>query len=104
MTVTVEQLRDYIGATADDDADIAIDLADALGEVDRVLADAWRPVPDSVRDRIVKDTGQAMYERRTATDTGASQFADFTTGVPVRAARDPLAKSWPTIRRYVTPF
>lgn len=103
MTVTVEQLRTYIGAPSSEDAEIGEDLAAAEAMVTDVLQDAFRPVPESIRDRLVKEVGHELYRRRDS-PTGSSQFADFTTGQPVRGPRDPLTQVWPTIRRYVAPF
>lgn len=101
MAVTTEQLRDYIGAKSDEDTVIADDLAEAVAMIDDVLTEAWRPVPETVRDRLVKEVGHELYRRRDS-PTGASQYADFSTGQPVRGPRDPLTQVWPIIRRYVT--
>lgn len=103
MTVTAEQLRLYVGAKESEAAEVAEDLAVAETLLGDVLADAWRPVPDEIRDRLVLEVGHELVKRRDS-PTGASQYADFSTGQPVAAPRDPLTTVWPIIRRYVGGF
>ena len=100
MTVSVEQLADYVGADSERDADDltrALAVADAL--VRQALEGAWRGVPDAIYDECVLRTGYNIFKQGGTTDTGMFNNADGT-GLP-GVANDPLRKSWDLIKRYI---
>jgi len=86
-----------------DNARAMTSLAMAESLITDALVSAFREVPGSVRDALVLEVAKSWFDR-TQTMAGASQFADFSTGRPVMAPRDPLMTVWPVIHRYVTPF
>ncbi|MGD7734132.1 hypothetical protein ACQCX5_14410 [Propionibacteriaceae bacterium G57] len=102
MAVTAETLATYIGTTPGD-PHVAPALAEAQAILNDVLATPWRPIPADVLDQVTHEVAHEIYRRRDS-PSGASQFAEFGTGQAVRAPRDPLAQSWPIIRRYVGAF
>lgn len=102
MAVDSAQLAAYIGV--DSDAGIDRDLASAKQVLDDALSAAFRPVPDDTYDWLLLEVGQAMYERRHSTSSGATQYGTLEGAVPVRAARDPLSSVRPTLARYVVPL
>lgn len=103
MAVTVEQVRVYIGADLSDLDQLTRDLAEAEAEIDDRLTEAHRPCPEATRDRMVMELTHELFKRRDS-PTGASQYADFSTGQPVAGPRDPLTRIYPTLYRYVTRF
>lgn len=112
MAVTIEDLLEYVGVSQDElrNEDWATEFQKAedafavsVIEVDDVLSKAYRPVPATVRDRLVLEVGFA-YFKRADSPTGASQGVDYSSGQPVMGPKDPLQLVWPIVRRYVLPF
>lgn len=98
---TAEQVAGAIGANTGDKVNRA--LASAIAEVDQALERRWRtPSGAEYRDMIIEVANEEY--RRLDSPSGSSQYAEFTTGQPVRAPRDPLTQTWPKLRRYVAPF
>ena len=79
----------------------SLDMTEAL--IADALSRAFRVCPEGVRDSLVLEVSKAWFDR-SQTMAGASQFADFSTGRPVMAPRDPLTTVWPILHRYVSPF
>lgn len=107
MAVSLEQFKSFCGVK-DQNADSKVPALTAALEtsidlLDAVLSNAYREIPESVRDRLVLEVGQEFYKRQDS-PTGNSQTVDFSTGQPVAGPRDPLARVWPIVRRYVLPF
>lgn len=107
MTVTVRDLRDYVGAEAGGPYErlLASALAEAVAMVDEWIGSA-AGVPEPLRDWAVKETGSDLFYRRNAPGGVVNQ--QFTslgdTGDPVRVRRDPMAGVYPVLRRYVRPW
>lgn len=98
--VTVEQLATRCGTTvARDEDELTRALAFATAEVDRILATAWRPVPDVVRDECVLRTGYGIYKQAKTNDGGNFLTADGS-AVP-GVANDPMRKAWVLLKRYI---
>lgn len=103
MPLTPNDLRNYVGLNPDaaDDYESAFNLAVVL--VDDVLEQAYRPVPELVRDQIILDTGHAIFKAKDSV-SGSQQITTLESTQTTRWARDPLTKSYPLIRRYVLPL
>jgi len=69
-----------------------------------LVAQAFKPVPEVVSDGWTLEIGAELHSRTDG--TGGSTYNQYTdgSGVPVRGPRDPLARTWPSIRRYVLPL
>ena len=98
-------LKQYIGSEdADEDSYIQSCYDEAVVLVDDALTNAFRLVPEVIRNRWYLEVGNHLYNRKNSL-SGTSQFATFEGGAtPVRSPRDPLAEIRPMIRRYVVPF
>jgi hypothetical protein len=101
MAVTVEDFVSYANVSDDAIAESAFNVAEVM--VDEKLVQAYREVPELVRDRIVLEVAHTLYKRKDS-PSGSSQGVDFSSGQPVMGPRDPFAQVWPIIRSYVTPF
>ncbi len=98
-------LKDYIGVDNDEESGVITDCWDSAVElIDLAVDTAWRPIPESILNRLYLEVGNALYDRRNA-PSGQSQFATFEGGaLPVRGPRDPLAQVRPILALYVAPF
>lgn len=104
MAVTAADLAAFIGTSDQDTPMVEAALAAATVIVDDVFEQAYREVPEVVRDRVVTEVGAEMYRRKDS-PSGSSQYAQYDGGAaPVRAPRDPLTAVWPIIRPYVLAF
>lgn len=101
---TADDLVTYTGSSrpADDDA-VQRALAVAKAEVDRLMLHRFRDPDEDTYNQLVLEVGDAELAR-TASPSGTSQYADFSTGQPVRGARDPLTRIWPQLARLVPGF
>ncbi len=97
MPLTFTDLKNYVGATATDDAFVTDCLAEATLLVNN-FADA-NDVPASVMERAYLECGSELYHRRSAPN-GIAQFSAFD-GQPIRIARDPMTPVYSLLRRYV---
>jgi hypothetical protein len=97
--VTVDDLRDYVGASTSDEDFLQTCLATAMELVDGYITSASASVPANVLDNAYLQVGSEMYHRRFA-PSGITQFASFD-GSPLRMARDPLASTYPLLQRFV---
>lgn len=107
MAVSIAQFIKFVGESEQNLAEktpaIEAALETATDLVDDTLSGAYKAVPVAVYDRLVLEVGHEIL-RRQDSPTGASTYADFSTGQPVQGPRDPLARVWPIVRRYVLPF
>lgn len=99
MTVTAANLADRVGTT--DAAKVEDDLTRAQGFYADAVAGAFRPIPEHVADECVLSIGQALYERRRKSSSGAGLPTTMDGAIPVRAPRDPLASVRPILANYV---
>lgn len=105
-TITADVLADFIRVGpqgAGPGRELERLLADAMAEVQNVMAEAFKAADSAFLDRCYLEVGRELY-KRTDEPSGSSQFADFSTGQPVRGPRDPLQQLWPDLRRYVLPL
>lgn len=100
---SLERLADYIGADAIDDASrLEETLAVAMGLAEEAFTNAYKPVPSWAFDEVVLNAGKNVWNRRNnASGGGLYPAGDFT---PQVQANDPLQKSRPIIRLFVTPL
>ena len=98
-------LKSYIGSEdVNEDTYIQECWNEAVLMIDLALIKAFRPVPVAIKDRMYKEVGSELYNRKNA-PSGGSQFATFDGGTqPVRGPRDPMSQVRPMIRQYVCPI
>jgi len=96
MTVTVEQLKAYVGTSETSDFVTQV-LVSANQLVKNYVGSA--NVPTSVIDQCVLTVASELFHRRSA-PFGASQFADGS-GQTIRAARDPMTSVYPMLVQFV---
>lgn len=96
MTVTVEQLQNYVGTKETGDF-IQGCLDSSVLMVRRFVGS--ESVPSTVMDQAVLQVASELFHRRSAPN-GISQFADLT-GNAIRIARDPMVAAYDLLRPYV---
>lgn len=96
------RLAKYIGT--DPGVEVTDDLAVAEGLVTGALSTAFRRPDEKTRDRMVLEVGQALYDRRSASSSGAQQYGTLEGQQPARVPRDPLASIRPLLLEYVVPL
>jgi hypothetical protein len=101
MAITVTDVQRVVGSNDAAATQMALDMAEVL--ITDALSRAYRVCPSTVRDSLVLEVAKAWFDRA-QTNSGASQFADMSTGRPVMSPRDPLMTVWPILHHYVTPF
>lgn len=106
MTINLESVKEYLGATEyDNDQLIQACLDDAVILVDQFVGLAT--VPDSIMDRCYFIVTADLWERRNAPNGVANQqfiTADGIPSTPVRIALDPLNGVYKILRRYILPW
>jgi hypothetical protein len=98
MTITVVELRAYVGTDEDSDF-IDSCLASGIAMVDRFIGTVTT-VPADVVDQAVLMASSELYHRRSAPN-GVTQFATMDGSAPVRVARDPLVAITPILLPFV---
>jgi len=98
MSVTVEQLQDYVG-TKETGAFIEGCLASANSLINNYIKAA--AVPATIRDQSVLTVASELFHRRSAPN-GVAQFAAMD-GQPVRVAKDPMNSVYPLLMPFVRP-
>lgn len=103
MTVTIEQLREYVGASEGEYESL---LSDCLLEAEALVQHyvGVKPVPLPIADRAVKEVAAGLFDRRNAPSGILPQQFATTEGVvssPARVARDPLTPAYGLLRRFV---
>jgi hypothetical protein len=96
----VTTLRNYIGASTEDDAFIEECLKSAVLLVNEYCGTS--NIPTSVKERCYLEVGSELYHRRSA-PLGIAQYATFDQA-PARIARDPLVGVYPILDRYIVRF
>lgn len=96
MSVTLEQLQNYVG-TKEDGQFIASTLTSANTLVSNYVGTA--SVPESIRDQAVLIVASELFHRRSAPN-GVAQFASLD-GSPVRIAKDPMNAAYPLLMPFV---
>ena len=95
--VTVEDLREFVGASVSDTDFVQICLNTAVSLVESYVGAS--DVPTDVLDNCYLQVGSELFHRRNA-PSGISQFASFD-GTAMRVARDPMTSTYPILNRYV---
>jgi len=98
VAVTVEDLRNYVGAPMADDAFLTECLATSNELISSYIGDAT--VPEPVLDNCTLQVGSEMFYRRSA-PSGITQFASLD-GTTQRVAKDPLTSVYTMLLRYTT--
>ena len=106
--VTGAQLGTYAKATKTDAAELDRTAALAVAMLNSKIDGAdgtpggqlYCDMPDTIYTQIVLEVGAELLKRRDS-PSGSSQFADLSTGAPVRGPRDPFSQVWPILRNYV---
>jgi len=98
MSVTVEQLQDYVG-TKEVGAFIDGCLTSANSLVSNYIKTA--AVPLTIRDQAVLTVASELFHRRSAPN-GVAQFASMD-GTPIRVAKDPMNSVYPILLAFVRP-
>lgn len=98
MSVTVEQLQDYVG-TKETGAFIEGCLASSNALITNYIKSA--AVPATIRDQAVLTVASELFHRRSAPN-GVAQFASMD-GQPVRVAKDPMNSVYPILMPFVRP-
>ena len=102
MTVSLDQLANYIGASRpDDDEALERVFTAARVELERALEDNWRPMPESDQDECFLRIAANLFRSGKAGGMDSGGFQLGANNVPTGAvANDPLQKAWPIINRY----
>lgn len=98
MSVTVEQLQNYVG-TKEVGAFIEGCLTSAGTLVNNYVKTA--AVPATIREQAVLIVASELFHRRSAPN-GVAQFASMD-GSPVRIAKDPMNAAYPILLPFVRP-
>jgi len=99
--IALSDVKRVAGSNDDLKAQEALDMATVL--IADALLRAFRECPESVQDSLVLEVAKNWFDR-SQTMAGSSQFANYETGRPVMAPRDPLMSVWPILHRYVAPW
>ena len=95
--ITVDVLKDYVGASVSDTAYLTICLNAAVDLVEEFVGTS--EVPESILDNAYLQVASELFNRRNA-PSGISQFASFD-GQAMRVARDPMQSTYPILQKYV---
>jgi hypothetical protein len=98
MSVTVEQLQDYVG-TKEEGSYIEGCLSSATLLVNNYIKTA--AVPANIKDQAILTAASELFHRRSAPN-GVAQFASLD-GNPVRIAKDPMNAVYPLLLPFVRP-
>lgn len=102
-TVTAATLAAMMGRPTTD-GEVAAALAEAIELLTDATADAFRPIPDHVRDDLAIRVARSCHENRTRTAHGNAPAAQMGGETLVRSPRDPLAPVVGILARYVVPL
>jgi hypothetical protein len=98
MAVTVEDLRAYVGAVADDDyLQPALDTAEAL--ITQLIG-AVETVPEVIRDQSVLLTASEVFHRKQA-PFGVQQFGIMDGAAPQRVSLDPKTPAYRLLQPFI---
>jgi len=93
-----QALKDYVGATAPDDAVVEACWDEATALVTKFVGTAT--VNADVLFRAKIECGSELFHRRSAPN-GVAQFATLDGGSAVRVARDPMIAAYPILVPWV---
>lgn len=97
MTVTVEQLREYVGTNEVSDF-IDSCVSRALLLVDEYLG-TGHTCPVEIQDGATLQVASELFHRRSSPQ-GISQFATLDGTTPMRVAKDALSSVYPELQRF----
>lgn len=108
MAVSMETLREYVGADADEAMTLLL-LQDAAADAALLIQKyvGAAAVPVDIMDRCTLIVTADLFERRNAPNGIANQQFASIDGIgqaPMRIARDPLAGVYHILRRWVLPW
>jgi hypothetical protein len=98
MSVTVEQLQNYVG-TKETGTFIEGCLSSATLLVNNYIKNA--AVPTNIKEQAILTAASELFHRRSAPN-GVAQFASLD-GSPVRIAKDPMNAVYPLLMPFVRP-
>lgn len=101
-SVTVPTLAAMMGRPPDGEVSAA--LAEAIELLADATEDAFRPIPDHVRDDLVVRVARSCHENRTRTPHGGAPASQVGGELLVRSPRDPMAPVVGILARYVVPL
>lgn len=93
-----EQLKDYVGASGNDDDFVEHCWDEAVVLVDKFVGEAT--VDATVLTRAYIECGSELFHRRSAPN-GVAQFATLDGGSAIRVARDPMVGAYPILLPWV---
>lgn len=97
-------LKDFLDSQTEEDTFVESCWDDARLLLETATANAFRPVPDSLMDRMTLEVGSELYNRKSA-PSGGSQYQTYEGGTfPVRSPRDPLTQVRPMLAMFVVGF
>lgn len=106
MAVTTADLREFVGATTNDDSLLSGCLLEATELVDKYVGD--NEVPDAILDRAYVEVAADLFHRRNAPNGIANQQFALPDGgfggQAIRIARDPLTAAYKILGRWVSPW
>jgi hypothetical protein len=94
---TVEEVRNYVGASISDTDFITTCLDTAVSLVEDYVGTS--EVRNNVLDIAYTQVASELFHRRNAPN-GIAQFASMD-GTAMRVSRDPLTSTYPLLNRYV---
>lgn len=97
--VTVEQIRSYVGASANDDPYIADILQQSSALVYRHVGSSITTIDSGILDRAILECASELFHRRQAPN-GIAQFGT-PDGSVVRVARDPMVGAYPILAPFI---
>jgi hypothetical protein len=101
MSVTVDELRQYVGAKADKDSILERNLDSAIELIDRYLGSKLNAVPEQVYESAVLLVAQELYYRDTRNSSSGGQYATSEGFITATPKRDPVHFAYPLLRPFV---
>ena len=97
----VDELAEVLGVDPGDGPADPVRRAwgEAVGLIEHELTHQFRPIEAPVLDALRLEVAQECFKRMD-TAAGGGQFVDFDGQQLVRAPRDPLNRSYPTLAKY----
>lgn len=97
MTVSLQQLQDYIGT--EETGDFITGCLNSAKSLVETYIGSIETVPTHIEDQGVLICASELFHRRSAPN-GIAQFASMD-GSPVRVAKDPMGAVYPLLLPYV---
>lgn len=102
MTVSVQQVSDYVGAEPTEVNDVARCLNAAVVLISAYIGSTV--IPTDILDQCTLDVAFNLYMRQTSVSGSPSQMTFDAPGMGNLVPRDPLTIVYPLLNRYVMPF